>query len=137
MLQVLYSDYITKYWRALNGICCAMAPSTSRKRKVTDERRLFQEKWTNLYLFACVGEKPVCLVCNESVAATKEYNIKRHYDSKHSSKIAHLQGQLRVDNVESLKKQLERQQHSFRKHNEDSEAVVKLSYIISEKSGRK
>lgn len=118
-------------------MCCAMAASTSRKRKVTDEGRLFQEKWTNLYLFVCVGEKPICLVCNESVAVAKEYNIKRHYDSKHSSKFAHLEGQLRIDKVESLKKQLERQQHSFRKHNEDSEAVVKVSYIIAEKIARK
>ncbi|XP_047989846.1 general transcription factor II-I repeat domain-containing protein 2-like [Leguminivora glycinivorella] len=89
-------------------------------------------------VFVCLcWEKPICLVCNESVAAMKEYNIKRHYDTKHSKKFADLQGQLRIDKAESLKKQLERQQHSFRKHNEDSEAVVKVSYIISEKIARK
>ncbi|CAH1105999.1 unnamed protein product [Psylliodes chrysocephalus] len=114
-----------------------MAASTSRKRKVTDEHRSFQEKWTNLYLFVCVGEKPVCLVCNESVSVMKEYNIKRHYDSKHSSKFAYFQGQLRLDKVEVLKKQLQRQQHSFNKQNEDSEASVKVSYIISEKIAHK
>lgn len=89
------------------------------------------------FIFVCVGEKPVCLVCNESVSVMKEYNIKRHYDSKHSSKFAYFQGQLRLDKVEVLKKQLQRQQHSFHKQNEDSEASVKVSYIISEKIAHK
>lgn len=114
-----------------------MAASTSRKRKVTDEHRSFQDKWTHLYLFVCVGEKPICLVCNESISVVKEYNIKRHYESKHSSKFAHLQGQIRIDKVEALKKQLQRQQYSFHKQNDDSEASVKVSYIISEKIARK
>ncbi|XP_045501701.1 general transcription factor II-I repeat domain-containing protein 2-like [Colias croceus] len=114
-----------------------MAASSSRKRKVVDEHRLFQDKGTNLYLFVCVGEKPICLVCNESVSVVKEYNIKRHYESKHSSKFAHLQGQLRIDKVETLKKQLKKQQNSFHKQNEDSEASVRVSYIISEKIAKK
>ena len=30
--------------------------------------------------------KPVCLVCGEHVAVFKEYNLKRHYETKHAEK---------------------------------------------------
>lgn len=30
-------------------------------------------------------DRPVCLLCNESVAVAKEYNVKRHFTTKHSS----------------------------------------------------
>ena len=42
------------------------------KRKISDEFRVFQEKWTSLYLFVQVKQKPVCLVCHESIAVMKE-----------------------------------------------------------------
>ena len=28
--------------------------------------------------------RPLCLICNQTVKFNKEYNIKRHYDSKHA-----------------------------------------------------
>ncbi len=54
-----------------------------KKRKISEEMRKFQEKWTNDYLFVEVKNKPICLICLESVSAFKEFNIKRHYTSKH------------------------------------------------------
>jgi len=32
-----------------------------------------------------INAKPLCLICNEVVAACKEYNIKRHYETKHDT----------------------------------------------------
>src|SRR5688572_21532965 len=29
--------------------------------------------------------KALCLICNDTIAVLKEYNIRRHYESKHSS----------------------------------------------------
>ena len=29
--------------------------------------------------------KPTCLICHVSIAVNKEFNIKRHYDTKHSN----------------------------------------------------
>ena len=29
------------------------------------------------------GNKKLCLICNETIADLKEYNIKRHYETKH------------------------------------------------------
>jgi hypothetical protein len=56
----------------------------SKKRKVNDECCAFQEKWSDLYVLVKIQQKPVCLICNESVSVTKEYNLNRHYDTKHS-----------------------------------------------------
>ena len=32
------------------------------------------------------NEKPLCLICKETVAVFKEHNIKRHYETKHKIK---------------------------------------------------
>ena len=74
-----------------------MAASTSKKWKIADECRVFQAKWTDSYFFVNVKEKPMCLICNESVSVMKEHNLKRHYDTKHASKMDAIQGQLRLD----------------------------------------
>lgn len=60
--------------------------SEPKKRKVDVEHRLFNEDWREKYLFTLSKGKPVCLICSESVAVQKEYNLKRHYETKHSTK---------------------------------------------------
>ena len=35
------------------------------------------------YFFTKVDNKAVCLLCGQSVAVLKEYNISRHYATKH------------------------------------------------------
>ena len=42
------------------------------------------------YLFTEVGGKPVCLLCGEHAAVFKEYNVSRHYVTKHAKKYRHL-----------------------------------------------
>jgi hypothetical protein len=54
------------------------------KRKIADERRVFQDKWTYTYLHVLFHETIVCRVRNETIPATKECNIKQHYLSEHS-----------------------------------------------------
>ena len=48
------------------------------------EERTFFKKWNKNYLF--VENKPLCLVYPKTVSATKEYTIKRHYDTLHKHK---------------------------------------------------
>ena len=43
----------------------------------------------------------------------KEYNVKRHYTTKHSSQFGKIVGQARVDKIEHLKKSFEKQQGIF------------------------
>ena len=45
--------------------------ATNKKRKIDTESRIFQEKWTIDYFFTQINEKPVCLLCSESVSVRK------------------------------------------------------------------
>ena len=110
----------------------ASKASSSIKRKVEDEFRCFQEKWTLQYLFVDFKSKPVCLICNETVAVMKEYNIKRHYETKHSSTYNSLQGHFRNDKVDQMKQKLHGQQSLFAKGTREAETSVRVSYIIAE-----
>jgi hypothetical protein len=56
--------------------------SLSKKCKMDCEQRSFQEKWTD-DIFVSMNVKALCLICNESIAVLKEYNIARHYNLKH------------------------------------------------------
>ena len=56
-----------------------------RKRKVDRECRAFNKDWMLKYFFTKVGKKAVCLLCGQSVAVLKEYNISHHYATKHAS----------------------------------------------------
>lgn len=107
--------------------------SSNKIRKVSDERRTFQERWTDSYLFVEVKQKPVCLVCNESISVMKEFNVKRHYETKHASKFDCFQGKVRSDKVSDLKIKLKNQQFSFQKPQVESAACVKVSFIVAEK----
>jgi len=49
--------------------------SLSKKRKVDQECRVFQDSWSVPYFFAEVNGIPVCLVCSQQVSVVKEYNI--------------------------------------------------------------
>ena len=61
----------------------------------------------------------------------KEYNIKRHYSTKHSASYDSIVDQLRVDKMQQLKKSLSKQQGIFHGY-KDTELGAKLSFKISE-----
>jgi hypothetical protein len=77
--------------------------STSKVRKVDSECRIFQERWTERYFFINNNNNPLCLICNETVSVLKEYNSKRHHNSKHQ-KCDRFEGQLRKDKINNKKK---------------------------------
>ncbi|XP_039889627.1 general transcription factor II-I repeat domain-containing protein 2-like [Simochromis diagramma] len=52
-----------------------------KKRK--SECRKFQTRWESEYFFKEFKEKCVCVICTETVAVMKEYNVRRHYETKH------------------------------------------------------
>ena len=85
---------------------------SNRKRKASNANtnRIFQERWTYDYFFVDVENKPICLICNKPVSEFKEYNIKRHYVSRHSSAYEKYQNEIRQDKVKELTKVLRGQQ---------------------------
>ena len=75
--------------------------STCKKRKA--EERTFFKKWEETYLFIENMGNPLCLVCQKTVSATKEYNLKRHYDTLHKHKFEKYEGKKRKNVLQSLK----------------------------------
>lgn len=58
--------------------------SGPKKRKVDKECRVFNKEWTTKYFFTEHRSSAVCLICQETVAVFKEYNISRHFATKHA-----------------------------------------------------
>lgn len=85
----------------------------SKKRKVDAEGRQFQERWESEYMFVINGDKPVCLICYEAVAVMKEYNLRRHFETKHGAKFANFSHQEKQQKVQELKGSLHSQQNIF------------------------
>lgn len=109
------------------------------KRKIDSENGGFQNRWENEYMFTEIAGKPVCLLCGGNVAVMKEYNLRRHYETKHEDKCKNLGTVQKLQKVEELKKNLTSQQTFFTKAKPQSEAAVKASFIVAEeiaKSGR-
>ncbi|XP_060029515.1 general transcription factor II-I repeat domain-containing protein 2A-like isoform X3 [Erinaceus europaeus] len=77
--------------------------SSVGKRKIDQEGRVFQEKWEQAYFFAEVQSMPVCLVCKQSMAVAKEYNLRRHYQTHHSHHYDQYTGLGREHKLQQLK----------------------------------
>lgn len=102
------------------------------KRKVDDDNRQFQELWEEKYFCVTFRSTISCLLCRDTIAVCKEYNIKRHYETKHGEKYKTLIGAERRDLLKKLKDQLSKQQSLFSRENVKVENAVKASYVISE-----
>ena len=70
--------------------------------------------------------------CIQPVLEFKEYNIKRHYVSRHSSAYEKYQNEFRQDKVKELTKVLRGQQMVLSKVSLQQESVVKASYLVAE-----
>ncbi|CAK1596193.1 unnamed protein product [Parnassius mnemosyne] len=105
-------------------------PGPIKKRKVKDENLQFQEIWTAKYFFVWSHNKVVCLICKNSVAIAKEYNVKKHYEMQHPT-FTKFTGELRKQKMLSLKRELIGQQAMFTKPIQDSETATEVSYEIS------
>ncbi|XP_063989608.1 general transcription factor II-I repeat domain-containing protein 2-like [Diachasmimorpha longicaudata] len=108
-----------------------------KKRKVTEELRSFQDRWTDNYFFVEFKTKPICLICNEYVSVMKEYNIKRHYETKHANKFDQYKGKFRKDQVKSLQIKFSAQEQIFTRATSESTCYVKASYAVAAILGKK
>ena len=100
--------------------------SLAKKRKIADEKRVFQNEWTDMFFFIEDRGKPVCLKCKKPLAVMKKENLKRHYETNHLE----FKNLLRKMKIEEFEKNLYAQQNvmtSFCSANED---VLTVSYEI-------
>lgn len=62
------------------------AGPSRKKRCVGEEKRLFQDKWTNSYFVLPHGlDKVMGLICKQVNATLRDFNIKHHYDTNHKT----------------------------------------------------
>ncbi|XP_076416708.1 general transcription factor II-I repeat domain-containing protein 2 isoform X6 [Peromyscus maniculatus bairdii] len=78
------------------------------KRKIDQEGRVFQEKWERAYFFVEVQSIPTCLICKQSVSVSKEYNLRRHYQTNHSRHYDQFSGPARDEKLRDLKRGLQK-----------------------------
>nr|XP_044999566.1 general transcription factor II-I repeat domain-containing protein 2B isoform X1 [Jaculus jaculus]XP_044999567.1 general transcription factor II-I repeat domain-containing protein 2B isoform X1 [Jaculus jaculus] len=76
------------------------------KRKIDQEGRMFQEKWERAYFFVEVQNIPTCLICKQSMSVSKEYNLRRHYQTNHSKHYDQFTEQVRDEKLRELKRGL-------------------------------
>lgn len=69
---------------------------------------MFQEKWERAYFFVEVQNIPTCLICKQSVSVSKEYNLRRHYQTNHSRHYDQYSGQARDEKLQELKTGLQK-----------------------------
>ncbi|KAI7802668.1 putative general transcription factor II-I repeat domain-containing protein 2-like [Triplophysa rosa] len=107
--------------------------SVAKKRKVDSECRVFNEEWTTKYFFTSIGQKAVCLICHESIAVFKDYNLSRHFSSKHSNYAVNLSSAEKANKALKLATNLKAQQNTFTKQCAIQESVTKASYVVAHK----
>lgn len=105
----------------------------SKKRKIDSECRIFKEQWTYDYFFIQCKERAVCLLCQDSVAVFKEYNLRRHYETRpqHKDKYDCLVGQVRKDKILKLKNVLATQQNTFVKQKQLNISSLRASFQVA------
>ena len=106
--------------------------TTVKKRKIDLECRILKGSWTNDYFVIEHNEVILCLICQEKISVFKEYNVKRHYSTRHAGNFDMLNSQMRIDRVNSLKQNMIGQQSFFKAARQSSEAATKVSFLITE-----
>uniref|UniRef100_A0A3P9KXR9 SPIN-DOC-like zinc-finger domain-containing protein n=1 Tax=Oryzias latipes TaxID=8090 RepID=A0A3P9KXR9_ORYLA len=109
-----------------------------RQRQWHTDKRHFKQKWEDDYFFAEISSKAVCLICQQSVAVLKEYNIRHHYETKHAV-FSRYKGEARKKKSSELLSKLRSQQATLTRPSTAQDCATRASYEISAliaKSGR-
>ncbi len=102
----------------------------SNKRKSEEENRAIQESWKNVYFIANVKDRATCLICTTHMIC-KDYNVRRHYSSKHATEYDKYTGLLREEKIKKLENVLKKQQSVFTHINKVTDVAVKASYMVA------
>ncbi|XP_076323848.1 general transcription factor II-I repeat domain-containing protein 2-like isoform X1 [Tachypleus tridentatus] len=81
-------------------------------------------------LYGNKNQRATCVICAESVAVLKEYNLRRHYETKHLSTYLKFSGKFRSKKFESMKRVFESQKNLFTRKFAENESVTRTSYKI-------
>ncbi|CAL9685305.1 unnamed protein product [Knipowitschia caucasica] len=93
----------------------------------------FHPEWEEEYFFVYSHLKPICLICNATMALAKKANLERHFRTVHASYERDFPAKtaLRATKVRDLKGQLSARQSIFTKPKTQGKAATIASYRIS------
>ncbi|XP_048840157.1 general transcription factor II-I repeat domain-containing protein 2-like [Brienomyrus brachyistius] len=101
-----------------------------RHRQWHTDKRHFKKCWEEEYFFTDINAKAVCLICNQSVAVLKEYNIRRHYATKHAA-FSQFKGDARKNKTRELLAKLHRQQGTLTRPSTAQDSATRASFEIT------
>jgi hypothetical protein len=105
---------------------------STKKRKVDVENRIFNPEWTMTYFFIERLGKAQCLICLQTVAVCKEYNLRRHWETQHqASKYALMSPTKKQAAIVQLSNSLTRTTSLFVKSTAESDKATRVSYDVS------
>ncbi|CAI9725589.1 Hypothetical predicted protein [Octopus vulgaris] len=108
-----------------------------KKRKIEDECRAFNEKCLHNYFFTSCKNKAIYLVCQETIAVLKEYNLRRYYQTKHGYLGCNItdeeQKKMAVEYVAKLNKQ----RTLFKKQSSIHDTELKASFMVAYRISRR
>ena len=111
----------------------------SVKRKLNNAARFFNSIWEKKDLLIETKSKPQCLICLQIVSMPKEYNLKRHCETRHKSQYEQYEGDARVAVLQKLKNKYNKQigcMTNFTKTNlSDEKASYEVSLVLA-KNGK-
>ncbi|XP_036595577.1 EPM2A-interacting protein 1 [Trichosurus vulpecula] len=83
-----------------------MWATPKRRRAEPEEQHVFRPEWTQRYLVVerDDGEGAECLVCRRPIVATRERDVRRHYEAEHEHYEAYAAGGERAALVERLRR---------------------------------
>ena len=108
-----------------------MPSTTNKKRKLASENRRVQPSWETEYFVVDNDEKPLCLICKETLLVCKLYNVQRHYNTHKQLAIVNLTGLEWQRKVNTFKHDIQQQQQTMHTALTDAEMVSLASYKIS------
>jgi hypothetical protein len=106
------------------------AMSDNKKRKLEPDNRSFNAEWTNKYLFTVFRDKILCLVCRETAAVSKQYNVRRHSETERPE-VGKLDAHERKIKAANFVKYLSAEQQVLKKVKTKNVAATKVSFEIS------
>ena len=108
------------------------------KRKLEQEGRVFNDDWKLRYFVKLhANNQAICVICNTTIAALKEYNVRRHYSTRHADSYDKYTEKEREEKYATLSTKLANQQQHFRRYTELSEKATKCSLVISQRIGER
>ena len=104
---------------------------TSKKRKLANEGRVYNEKWLENYFMMENNGKPLCLVCIQVIEVMKEYNVKRHFETQHKMHYEEYYGKTRIDIADRLKREYQKQKKALSSFIKPQTPNIVTSYEIA------